>query len=95
MCDIIYLAKLKVEVIMSGIRIALTVIFMIICFALTIIILLQESKQAGLSGAINGMADTYWGKNKGRSLEGRLEKATAVLVVLFIILAVVLNTSLV
>ncbi|HBZ53334.1 MAG TPA: preprotein translocase subunit SecG, partial [Eubacterium sp.] len=49
----------------------------------------------GLSGAINGMADTYWGKNKGRSLEGRLEKATAVLVVLFIILAVVLNTSLV
>ena len=69
----------------------LTVIFMIICFILTVVILLQEGKQAGLTGAISGAADSYWGKNKGRSMEGKLEKATKVFVVLFFVIAIVLN----
>ena len=34
---------------------------------------------------------TYWGKNKGRSMEGKLEKATKIMVVLFFVLAIVLN----
>ena len=38
-----------------------------------------------------GVADTYWGKNKGRSKEGRLVKATIVCVVLFFIISIVLN----
>ena len=45
------------------------------CIALTVIVLMQEGKSAGL-GAIAGAADTYWGKNKGRSMEGALEKST-------------------
>ena len=44
----------------------LSVIFVLICLALTVIVLLQEGKSQGL-GAIGGMAETYWGKNKGRS----------------------------
>ncbi|MBO5302683.1 MAG: preprotein translocase subunit SecG [Lachnospiraceae bacterium] len=68
----------------------LTVVFILICLALTVIILLQEGKSAGL-GAIAGAADTYWGKNKGRSMEGMLVKITKVLVALFIIIAAVLN----
>lgn len=68
----------------------LTVIFILICLALTVIILLQEGKSAGL-GAISGAADTYWGKNKGRSMEGMLVKITRVLVILFIVIAAVLN----
>lgn len=52
--------------------------------------MLQEGKSAGL-GAISGAADTYWGKNKGRSMEGLLVKITRVCVVLFLLLAVVLN----
>lgn len=51
---------------------------------------MQEGKQQGL-GAIAGAADTYWGKNKGRSMEGGLVKATKILAVLFFVLAVVLN----
>ena len=51
----------------------LSVIFVLICLALTVIVLLQEGKSQGL-GAIGGMAETYWGKNKGRSMEGTLEK---------------------
>ena len=69
----------------------LTVVFMIVCLIITVVILLQEGKQAGLSGAISGAADTYWGKNKGRSMEGKLEKATKICVVLFFVLSVILN----
>ena len=75
---------------MSGVRIALYIVFMIICLALTFIVLMQEGKSAGL-GAISGMADTYWGKNKGRSMEGKLQKITIALCVLFVVIALVLN----
>ncbi len=68
----------------------LTVIFILVSIALTVIILMQEGKSAGL-GAIAGAADTYWGKNKGRSMEGMLVKITRILVVVFIVLAAVLN----
>lgn len=75
---------------MAVLKIILTVIFIIISIALTVIILMQEGKSAGL-GAITGAADTYWGKNKGRSMEGRLVTGTKILVVLFIVIAAVLN----
>ncbi len=75
---------------MAVLKMILTVIFIIISIALTVIILMQEGKSAGL-GAIAGAADTYWGKNKGRSMEGMLVKITKILVVLFIVLAAVLN----
>ena len=66
------------------------VVFIIISIILTVIILMQEGKSAGL-GAISGAADTYWGKNKGRSMEGRLVMATRIMVILFLVLAGVLN----
>ena len=75
---------------MEILKAILTVVFILISIALTVIILLQEGKTAGL-GAIAGAADTYWGKNKGRSMEGMFVKATKILVALFIILAMVLN----
>ena len=68
----------------------LSVIFVLICLALTVIVLLQEGKSQGL-GAIGGMAETYWGKNKGRSMEGALVKITTGLAVGFMVLAIVLN----
>lgn len=75
---------------MDILKIVLTIIFVIDCIALAAIVLLQEGKSAGL-GTISGAADTYWGHNKGRSMEGTLVKATRVVAVLFIVLAVVLN----
>ena len=77
---------------MAVLKTVLTVVFIIISIALTVIILLQEGKSAGL-GAISGIADTYWGQNKGRSMEGALVKSTKFLAILFIVLAVVLNLS--
>ena len=77
---------------MEILRIILTVIFAIDCNALTIVVLLQDGKQQGL-GSIAGVADTYWGKNKGRSMEGGLVKATTIMAVLFFVLAIVLNMN--
>ena len=77
---------------MAVLRIILTVLFIIICIALTVLVLMQEGKAAGL-GAISGAAETYWGKNKGRSMEGTLVKITKYLAVAFIVIAVVLNLS--
>ena len=76
---------------MEILKTVLLILFAIDCIALTAIILLQEGKQAGLTGAISGAADSYWGNNKGRSMEGKLEKATKVFVVLFFVIAIVLN----
>ncbi len=71
-------------------RTFLTIVFALVCVALTVIVLAQEGKDAGL-GTIGGMGDTYWGKNKSRSMEGNLIKITKVLAVLFIVLAIILN----
>ena len=65
-------------------------LFAIDCIALTVIVLMQEGKSAGL-GTIAGIADSYWGQNKGRSMEGALVKSTKFLAILFIVLAAVLN----
>ncbi|MDO5382050.1 MAG: preprotein translocase subunit SecG [Eubacteriales bacterium] len=75
------------------IRVLLMGIFIIVCVILTVLVLMQESKQNGLSGAISGAADSYWGKNKGRSMEGKLVAFTKVLAVAFVVIAVILNIN--
>ncbi|MDD2971882.1 MAG: preprotein translocase subunit SecG [Lachnospiraceae bacterium] len=77
---------------MGVLRLILTIVFIIICIALTVLVLMQEGKSAGL-GAISGVAETYWGKNKGRSMEGLLVKVTTALAVGFIVIAAVLNIN--
>lgn len=77
---------------MGVLKIVLTIIFILICAALVILVLMQEGKSAGL-GSISGAAETYWGKNKGRSMEGRLVQITKALAVLFMVLAVILNLN--
>ena len=71
-------------------KVILTIVFVLICVALTVIVLLQDGKSSGL-GSISGMAETYWGKNKGRSMEGNLEKFTTFAAIAFMVLAIILN----
>ncbi|MDO4647929.1 MAG: preprotein translocase subunit SecG [Eubacteriales bacterium] len=75
---------------MGVLKVILMILFVIDCVALTAVVLMQEGKSQGL-GAIAGAADSYWGKNKGRSMEGGLVKATTIMAVLFFVLAAVLN----
>lgn len=77
---------------MAALRIILTIVFILVCVALSAIVLLQEGKSAGL-GVISGAAETYWGKNKGRSIEGKLVKITRYLAIGFMVLAIILNLN--
>ncbi len=70
--------------------IVLKIVFILICVTLAILVLLQEGRTSGL-GAIAGAAETYWGKNKGRSMEGNLLKITKWLAIGFLLFAVLLN----
>ena len=78
---------------MGALRVILTIIFILVSVALSAIVLMQEGKSAGL-GVISGAAETYWGRNKGRSIEGKLEKFTKILVVVFMLIAILLNMNL-
>ena len=73
---------------------ALIIIFSIILFfdsiALIGIVLMQEGKSAGLSGAISGAAETYFGKNKARTMEGKMERLTKILATVLIVLSFVI-----
>ncbi len=75
---------------MDALKIVVTILYILVCIALVIVVLMQEGKSAGLTGSISGAAESYWGKNKGRSMEGTLERITKVLAALFIILSLVL-----
>jgi len=75
---------------MQVVTIIVSILLALVCLALIGIVLMQEGKSAGLSGAISGMADSYFGKNKARTLEGRLERITKILAAVFIVLSFVL-----
>ena len=77
---------------MEALRVVINIIFILVCVALTVLVLMQEGKSAGL-GSISGAAETYWGRNKGRSMAGMLVKITKILAVFFMLLAVVLNLN--
>lgn len=77
---------------MEVVRIILTIVFILVSIALTVLVLMQEGKQQGL-GSIAGAAESYWGKNKGRSMEGRLVQITKYLAIAFILIAIILNIS--
>ena len=77
---------------MGTLRLILTIIYLLDCLFLTVVVLMQEGKSAGL-GALSGSTDTYWSKNKGRSFEGKLVLLTKIAAVLFLVLSAVLNIT--
>lgn len=79
---------------MDVLRAIVQIVYIGICAVLTFIVLKQEGKSSGLSGALTGgTSESYWSKNKGRSAEGMLERVTKILAALFIVLSVVLNLN--
>lgn len=72
---------------MSVLEIILGVLLIISSLVIIVVVLAQESRQAGLSGAIAGGSDTFFGKNKGRTLEAKLAKITKYFAVIFFVLA--------
>jgi preprotein translocase subunit SecG len=79
--------------IMGVLRLILTIVLIVVSVIVTGIILMQEGKDQNL-GAISGAAETYWGKNKGRSMEGKMLRWTVLAVVAFSVLTILLDMNL-
>ena len=63
----------------------------ILSLILIVVVLFQSGSQRGLSGSIAGGAETFFGKNKGRTIDAKLKKWTAVVAVLFLVTSIGLN----
>ncbi|MEE1322060.1 MAG: preprotein translocase subunit SecG [Acutalibacteraceae bacterium] len=74
---------------MTGLQIALSIVLIIVAVAIIILVIAQESKQKGLSGTIGGAADTFFGKNKGRTNEAKLAMLTKIAGTIFFVLSFV------
>lgn len=74
-------------------KVFLTILFVLVCIALSVVVLLQEGK-SGLGSLAGGNSETFWGKNKGRSAEGKLALITKILAGAFLVLALLLNMNL-
>lgn len=71
---------------MSALEIVLGVLLILASIVIIVVVLMQQSREAGLSGAISGAADTFFGKNKGRTIEAKLEKFTKYFAIFFFVL---------
>ena len=72
---------------MAAYEIIFGVVLIILSILLVVLVLLQEGNSKGLSGAIAGGADTFFGKNKGRTIEAKLVKLTKIIGIAFFVLA--------
>ena len=70
---------------MGALRIVLLVCQMISCVALTLIVMMQSSKEDGL-GAIAGNSENYFGKGKGASRDAKLARMTKWIAAAFVLL---------
>lgn len=75
---------------MAVVKYILTGLLVLAEIFLIAVVLLQSGRKAGLSGAIAGGAETFSGKNKARSFEGKLQRWTKISAVLFIVLTLIL-----
>lgn len=75
---------------MQALTVVLAVLDVLVALALIVIVIMQEGNSQGL-GAISGGADTFYGRNKSRSIDEIFKKITGVLAVSFIVLSVILN----
>jgi len=69
-------------------RIFLNVLHIIFCVSLIVVVLLQSSKQTGLSSAMTGGAETFFGKNKGKTIDSILGKYTTIVAIGFLITSI-------
>jgi len=73
------------------VRLIVKIVFMILSVVMTVIVLMQEGKGNGLGSLSGSNIDSYWDRNKGRSMEGVLVKVTRVLLVIFLAGAAAMN----
>ena len=75
---------------MDTLKIVITVLQLLCGLAIILAVLFQSGKSAGLSGAIGGVADSFLAKNKAKTLDAKLARATKWVGALFLILTLIL-----
>ncbi len=76
---------------MSGFTLAITIVQLLACVVLIAVVLLQSGKTAGLSGVIGGGSETYLSKNKAKTFDAKLARATKWFAIVFVVLTLALN----
>ena len=76
---------------MSVLHIVLTIIQLLSGLAVTVVVLMQSGKSAGLSGSISGGAETFLSKGKAKTWDEKLAKATKWFALAFVVLTLILN----
>lgn len=71
-------------------KLAITVLQLLCGLSIILVVLFQSGKSAGLSGAIGGVADSFLAKNKAKTMDAKLARATKWVGALFLILTLVL-----
>ena len=71
---------------MGGLEIVLGILLIAASLAIIVIVLMQKSREGGLSGAITGGSDTFFGKNKSRTKEAILARVTKYVAIVFFVL---------
>ncbi len=72
------------DIFVDTLKIIIKILFMIMSVVMMVIVLMQEGKSYGLGSLSGSNLDSYWGKNKGRSMEGVLVKVTRILLIIFL-----------
>ena len=75
---------------MGAIQIIVSIFHIIFSLSIIVVVLLQSGKSAGLSGSIAGGAETFFGKNKGRTLDALLGKYTSIAAIMFLVTSIAL-----
>ena len=75
---------------MGALQVIATILLVLFELFLIVVVLLQSGKSAGLSASLGGGTETFFGKNKGRSFEGRLQRLTSISAIGFIVLSILL-----
>ena len=76
---------------MNTLTICLVALQIVLSLILILVVLLQHGSQTGLSGSIAGGAETFFGKNKGRTIDAKLKKWTSVVAILFLISSIAIT----
>lgn len=72
---------------MGALEIVLGILLILASLAIIVIVLMQKSREGGLSGAIAGGSDTFFGKNKSRTKEAILARVTRYVAIVFFVLS--------
>ena len=75
---------------MSTVKLILTILQLLSGLAVTVVVLMQSGKSAGLSGAIAGGADTFLSKNKAKSVDAKLARWTKWVAIAWVVLTLAL-----